>query len=121
MRTNILYVGNKEAVQTKFAAANNINFLVPPYLWSGQLYARTRFREKQSACKVYLQNIKEKLEISIQNPENTRAIIDNIHILQDEKTRLFIEFTEEKQIYASGQVLAVYDESGFLLAGGILI
>ena len=121
MRTNILYVGNKEAVQTKFAAANNINFLVPPYLWSGQLYARTRFREKQSACKVYLQNIKEKLEISIQNPENTRAIIDNIHILQDEKTRLFVEFTEEKQIYASGQVLAVYDESGFLLAGGILI
>ena len=67
------------------------------------------------------ENIKEKLEISIQNPENTRAIIDNIHILQDEKTRLFIEFTEEKQIYASGQVLAVYDESGFLLAGGILI
>ena len=37
------------------------------------------------------------------------------------KTRLFVEFTEEKQIYASGQVLAVYDESGFLLAGGILI
>lgn len=121
MRTNVLYVGSKEAVQTKSAAANTINFLVPPYLWSGQLYARTRFREKQSACKVYLQNIKEKLEILIQNPENTRAIIDNIHILQDEKTRLFIEFAEDKQIYAPGQVLAVYDESGFLLAGGILI
>lgn len=118
---NILYVGSKDNINTKYAAANNLNFLVPPYLWSGQLYARTRFREKQSACKIYLQNIQEKLEVLIQNPDNNKALIKNIHVLNDPKTRLVAEFTEEKQIYAPGQILAVYDEQGFLLAGGILI
>lgn len=118
---NILYVSSKESINTKYAAANNLNFLVPPYLWSGQLYARTRFREKQSACRIYLQNVQEKLEVLIQNPDKNKVLIQNIHLLNDPKTKLIVEFTEEKQIYAPGQILAVYDEQGFLLAGGILI
>lgn len=121
IRDNTLVVGNKECISTKYAAANTLNFLVPPYLWSGQLYARTRFREKQSTCKVYLQNIQEKLEVLIQNPSNSKLLIDNIHVLSDSKTRLVVEFTEEKQIYAPGQILAVYDGQGFLLAGGVLL
>lgn len=118
---NALYVSTKDAVTTKYAAANNLNFLIPPYLWSGRLYARTRFREKQSPCKIYLQNIQAKLEVLIQNPDNSKTLIQNIHLLNDPKTRLVVEFDNEKQIYAPGQVLAVYDENGFVLAGGILI
>lgn len=121
MQNNALIVGTKESISAKYAAANSLNFLVPPYLWSGELFARTRFREKQSPCKVYLQNIQEKLEVLIQNPDNSQILINNIHILNDPKTRLIVEFNQEKQIYAPGQILAVYDERGFLLAGGILI
>ncbi len=117
---NSLLVGSKEEITTKFAMANNINYLVPPHLWYGQLYARTRFREKQSPAKVYIQNAYEKLEILIDNPTSTKHIINNYHIINTPETKLLIEFNEEKQIYAPGQVLAIYDENNFLLAGGIL-
>lgn len=119
--TNSLYVGTKEAVNTKFALADRLNFFVPPHLWAGQLYARTRFREKQSPCNVYLKNIQAKLEILINNPDTATELQTITPLLDDEHTQLFIEFTEEKQIYASGQIFALYDEKGFLLAGGILI
>jgi len=33
---------------------------------------------------------------------------------------LIVRFENHKQIYAKGQVLAVYDENGFVLAGGVL-
>lgn len=119
--TNSLYVGTKEAVNTKYALADRLNFLVPPHLWAGQLFARTRFREKQSSCNVYIRNIQAKLEILINNPQTTKDLQDIFPLLNDKNTQLYIEFTEEKQLYAAGQILAVYDEKGFLLAGGILI
>lgn len=119
--TNSLYVGTKESVNTKFALADRLNFLVPPHLWAGQLYARTRFREKQSPCKVYIKNIQAKLEVLIDNPQTSRELQDILPLLKDKNTQLYVEFTEEKQLYASGQILAVYDEKGFLLAGGVLI
>lgn len=120
-QTNSLYVGTKEAVNTKFAVADRLNFFVPPHLWAGQLYARTRFREKQSPCKVYIKNIQEKLEVFVNNPCSTMELQKITPLLSNEDTQLFVEFTEEKQLYASGQILALYDEKGFLLAGGILI
>lgn len=119
--TNSLYVGTKESVNTKFALADRLNFLVPPHLWAGQLYARTRFREKQSPCKVYIKNIQAKLEVLIDNPQTSRKLQDILPLLKDKNTQLYVEFTEEKQRYASGQVLALYDEKGFLLAGGVLV
>lgn len=118
---NSLYVSTKEAVNTKYAIAGRLNFLVPPHLWEGQLYARTRFREKQSSCKVSIKNIQEKLEILVDNPITTKELEAKYAVLEDKNTWLCVEFTEEKQIYASGQILAVYDEKGFLLAGGVLI
>lgn len=118
---NSLYVSTKEAINTKYATVDRLNFLVPPHLWAGQLYARTRFREKQSPCNIYIKNIQEKLEVLIDNPHTTKELETIQAILKDQSTQLFVEFTEEKQIYASGQILAVYDEKGFLLAGGILI
>lgn len=118
---NSLYVSTKEAINTKFALADRLNFLVPPHLWEGQLYARTRFREKQSPCKVSIKNIQAKLEVLISNPDTTKELETIRPILADQNTQLCVEFTEEKQIYASGQILAVYNERGFLLAGGILI
>jgi tRNA-specific 2-thiouridylase len=120
-KTNSLFVSTKDAVNTKFALADRLNFFVPPSLWTGQLYARTRFREKQSPCNVYLKNNKEKLEVLIDNPDTAMKLQTITPLLSDEHTQLFIEFTEEKQIYASGQILAIYDEKGFLLAGGILL
>ncbi len=118
---NSLYVSTKEAINTKFAAADRLNFLVPPHLWEGQLFARTRFREKQSPCKVSIKNIQEKLEVLVNNPSTAEELKTIQTILEDQATQLCVEFTEEKQIYASGQILAIYDEKGFLLAGGILI
>lgn len=118
---NSLYVSTKEAINTQFAVADRLNFLVPPHLWEGQLYARTRFREKQSPCKVYIKNTQAKLEVLIDNPHTANALLTIRPLLEDTNTQLCVEFTEEKQIYASGQILAVYDNKGFLLAGGILI
>jgi len=118
---NSLYVSTKEAINTKYATADRLNFLVPPHLWAGQLYARTRFREKQSPCNIYILNIQERLEVLIDNPSKSKELEAMHAILENPETRLYVEFTEEKQIYASGQILAVYDEKGFLLAGGILV
>lgn len=119
--TNSLYVGTKETVNTKFALADRLNFLVPPHLWAGQLYARTRFREKQSPCKVYIKNIQEKLELLVDNSQTSKELQNILPLLNNKNTQLYIEFTEEKQLYAAGQILALYDEKGFLLAGGILL
>lgn len=118
---NSLYVSTKGAINTKYATADRLNFLVLPHLWAGQLYARTRFREKQSPCNIYIINIQEKLEVLIDNPSNSKELEAMHAILENPETRLYVEFTEEKQIYAPGQILAVYDEKGFLLAGGILV
>lgn len=119
--TNSLYVGTKESVNTKFALADRLNFLVPPHLWAGQLYARTRFREKQSPCNVYIKDIQAKLEVLVNNPQTSKELQNILPLLNSAATQLYIEFTEEKQLYASGQILAVYDEQGFLLAGGVLV
>lgn len=117
---NSLFVGTKEEINTKYAMANTINYLVPPHLWYGQLYARTRFREKQSPAKIYIQNVQAKLQILIDNPSSTKDIINNYAIINEPATKLLVEFNQEKQVYAPGQILAIYDENNFLLAGGML-
>lgn len=141
------------------------------------LFVRTRFREKPSPARVFLEIPKQhNLEISTESqylkielgtkesysllkdfmkqsvdlqlfvPElGINNNYDNKYLwhVQEEETRfeseeekayslerqfwntmpvrLVVEFLSPKQVYAKGQVLAVYDKKGFLLAGGILL
>ncbi len=174
--SNTLYVGTQESLSISHAYASQINFLVPPQLWSENIFVRTRYRENPSAAKIsfFIQNdtnanneklctteipdaslMTEQTNISQLNDlENTykeqgstQNIFDNpascqlFHVQEDnnrfetEQDQVFfkqrqiwnamplsliVKFEEEKQVYAKGQVLAIYDEKGFVLAGAIL-
>lgn len=162
--SNILYVGNQDALNIPEASASQINFLVPPQLWPTNLLVRTRFREQAIPAKIFLSLNKHASEHELGNPASENALnelehqcttygnIENelqnqfvpnqLFHVREENNRfdseqeeaftkqrviwntapvsLTARFENNKQVYAKGQILAVYDENGFVLAGGVL-
>lgn len=95
MARNALIVGPKELTTSRTCIAGEVNVLVPPHEWpdeqSGGLFAKTRYRQQAAPVRVSFQD-----------------------------GRLDIEFFELGSLPAAGQVAAVYDAHGRVLAGGII-
>lgn len=88
---NALIVGGRDKAQVAECSADALNLLVDPALWPRRLRVRTRYR---------------------QAPVPAGARVEN--------GRLLVRFAEPQPAPAPGQVAAVYDEDGFVLAGGVL-
>lgn len=89
--SNTLLVGTKASLATDRCSAEELNFLVPHELWPGELFVRTRYHQRPAAARVTLSH-----------------------------GRMDIVFASPQSPPAPGQIAAVYDGGGFLLAGGIL-
>lgn len=92
IENNILYVGAKEELLVKGCKANTITLSLPYELWGEELSVRTRYRQ-------------QKVEA------NVTVVGEEIHV----------EYKEPQEPIACGQVLAVYNKEGAIVAGGILI
>lgn len=88
---NALIVGERHKATVTECMADALNLLVDPTLWPARLRARTRYRQAPAPAKAWV-----------------------------EDERLHIRFASPQPTPAPGQVAAVYDEQGFVLAGGIL-
>ncbi|MFW5733653.1 MAG: tRNA 2-thiouridine(34) synthase MnmA [Oceanidesulfovibrio sp.] len=95
MARNALIVGPRELTTSAGCVADAINLLAPLEDWpdarSGGVFAKTRYRQQAEPARV--------------------SFKDN---------RLRIEFFEPRSLPAPGQVAAIYDGSGRVLAGGII-
>ncbi|MCQ2444363.1 MAG: tRNA-specific 2-thiouridylase [Mailhella sp.] len=89
--SNTLSVGPKEMLATAECTASQANLMVPPDLWPDRLLVRIRYRQKPVPAAVTARD-----------------------------GRLLIRFGTPQLPPAPGQIAAVYDEDGFVLAGGIL-
>ena len=89
--SNTLVVGPKNLLPVSSCSASSLNVMVPPALWPEKLLVRVRYHQK---------------------PEPA-----GVEIAGD---RMTIVFDAPQQPPAPGQIAAVYDEDGFVLAGGIL-
>lgn len=89
--SNTLVVGPKDLLPVTSCSASSLNIMVPPALWPDRLLVRVRYHQK---------------------PEPAR-----VEIAQE---RMTMTFSSAQQPPAPGQIAAVYDEDGFVLAGGIL-
>lgn len=89
---NALIVGPRSRVsQSLLCQVEAANFLVPPELWPPRLLARTRYRQSPApACVTFL------------------------------GSSLLLHFADPQLPPAPGQVAAIYDHDGFLLAGGVI-
>lgn len=88
---NALLVGPASAAQAGGCIADQVNVLVPPERWPAAPLARTRFRQEAKPC---------------------RATFDG--------ATLRIDFVEPRSLPAPGQVAALYDPDGAVLAGGVI-
>lgn len=89
---NALVVGGASDLCSGGCIADQVNFMVPPALWPDKVFARIRYRQKPAAADV------ECMEGAMR-----------------------ISFRSTQQPPAPGQVAAVYDEQGFVLAGGVIV
>lgn len=103
MEKNELVVGTKDALLVKGCTANEINMLVPYEKWPQDILVRTRYRQHAEPARMEL--------IMANDGTNTEA--------RQEKM-LIAHFHEPIQPPALGQVLAVFDTHGRVLAGGII-
>ena len=91
METNTLIVGPREALSSLSCSASSLNLMVPQELWPSSLLVRVRYH---------------------QNPIPARIELS--------QGTMNITFTTAQHPPAPGQIAAVYDKEGFVLAGGIL-
>lgn len=89
---NALIVGGASELGSGGCIAEQVNFMVPPALWPDKVLARIRYRQKPAPADVECGE--ETMRISFRSPQ---------------------------QPPAPGQVAAVYDEQGFVLAGGVIM
>lgn len=89
--TNTLVVGPKDRLPVSSCSASELNLMVDPALWPQELFVRVRYHQAPVAARV--------------------------SVAQD---RMDITFAAPQQPPAPGQIAAVYDRDGFVLAGGIL-
>ena len=88
---NTLVVGPKNLLPVTSCSAGELNLMVEPRLWPEELFVRVRYH---------------------QAPVPARVTVS--------EGRLNMVFASPQQPPAPGQVAAVYDGDGFVLAGGIL-
>lgn len=93
LASNTLIVGPKHLLPVDGCSASALNIMVPRQLWPSELFVRVRYH---------------------QSPVPADVDID------DAAGRLHIRFRSPQQPPAPGQIAAVYDSAGFVLAGGVL-
>lgn len=91
MDTNRLVVGPRSALDAPGCTATTVNVLVPPEDWPDTVLAKTRYRQR---------------------PARVRAALAH--------DALRIHFLEPQTMPAPGQIAALYDAHGTVLAGGII-
>lgn len=89
--SNTLVVGPKHFLPADRCTAGELNLMVPQNLWPQELFVRVRYH---------------------QTPAPART--------ETAEGRMTIHFLSPQQPPAPGQIAAVYDKDGFLLAGGVL-
>ncbi len=89
--SNTLVVGPKDMLPVSSCSAGELNLMVPRELWPRELFVRVRYHQAPVPA-----------EVSIS------------------EGRMNIAFLSPQQPPAPGQIAAVYDGRGFVLAGGIL-
>ena len=89
--SNTLIVGPKNLLPVTSCSAGDLNLMISPELWPEKLLVRVRYH---------------------QSPVPARVAVD--------EGRMLVTFETPQQPPAPGQIAAVYDEDGFVLAGGIL-
>ncbi len=89
--TNTLVVAPKAMLHTEACSARDLNLMVPHALWPKEVFARVRYRHAPVPADVELDG-----------------------------RRMEVRFREPQEPPAPGQVAAIYDRDGFVLAGGIL-
>lgn len=88
---NAIVVASRHMVNMRACEADNLNFFVPPELWPQTLFAKTRYNQPQRPCQVEIKD-----------------------------GAMLITFLEACFTSARGQVAAIYDAFGRLLAGGLI-
>lgn len=88
---NALLVGPKERTTSRHCTASGCNLLVPPAEWPETVLARTRYRQREQAAHWAF-----------------------------EHGRVSLTFMEPQGLPAPGQLAVLYDETGRVLAGGVL-
>ena len=89
--SNALVVGPRELLRAESCSAGDLNVMVPRALWPGEVFARVRYRHAPAPADVEIDG-----------------------------GRMEIRFRDPQEPPAPGQVAAIYDGDGFVLAGGIL-
>ncbi|MBQ8172468.1 MAG: tRNA-specific 2-thiouridylase [Mailhella sp.] len=91
--SNTLIVGPRHLLPVEGCSASELNIMVPVLLWPAQLFVRVRYH---------------------QEPVPADVTVD------EAANRMVIRFHSPQQPPAPGQIAAVYDAQGFVLAGGVL-
>lgn len=89
--SNTLVVGTRDRLVTDSCCAREVNLMVPCALWPEEVFVRTRYHQRPTAAHVDICG--DVLKITFASPQSP---------------------------HAPGQIAAVYDRDGFLLAGGVL-
>lgn len=97
---NALLLGTAAELPVNACAAGELNFLVPPDRWPHELRVRTRYRQKAVPADVRL--------------------VGGGESGMDATARMLIRFHQPQLPSAPGQLAAVFDEHGYVLAGGIV-
>ena len=97
---NALLLGTAAELPVNRCVAGELNFLVPPDLWPHELRVRTRYRQKAVPADVRL----------VGGGEDGMGAT----------ARMLIRFHQPQLPSAPGQLAAVFDEHGHVLAGGII-
>ena len=98
---NALLLGTAAQLPVNGCVAGELNFLVPPSLWPHELRVRTRYRQKAVPADVRLVG---------GGPDG-----------MDATARMLIRFHQPQLPSAPGQLAAVFDEHGHVLAGGVIV
>lgn len=97
---NALVLGTAAELPVNGCASGTLNFLVPPSEWPHELRVRTRYRQKAVPADVRL--------------------VGGGESGMDGTARMLIRFHQPQLPSAPGQLAAVFDEYGHVLAGGII-
>lgn len=88
---NCLVVAPRNMALMAGCVLKNCNFFIPPHLWPRPIFARLRYRQPKMPCEVKV--VGHDIQISLHQAQFTSA---------------------------AGQLAALYDEAGFMLAAGII-
>lgn len=98
---NALLLGTAAELAVSGCVAGELNLLVPPAMWPNELRVRIRYRQKAVPADVRLVG---------GGPDGTEA-----------SARMLVRFHTPQLPSAPGQLVAVFDEHGYVLAGGVIL